>query len=247
MKTLLSVFALALALFGGLADAQTFTLTQTSLSTAALASDTIINVTSATNINAPNVRGGVVGSQLYVQDPGSKGEIMPVVSVSGTVITVRRGGGGTQATAHTNGAMVLAGQPNWFYSYDPQGACTAANTYVTPFVNTNTGAQWLCSTVTLSWVGGWNNDYASPTTTAAVASVAGLTTPSGPLFHITGSNAITGWNIPVGFAFGSFTVIPDAIFSVTATNNSATATTAVVGKPIVFQYDPGTAKFYASY
>jgi hypothetical protein len=80
-----------------------------------------------------------------------------------------------------------------------------------------------------------------------VASAAGLVTPSGPLFHITGTAAITGFNIPVGFTGGSFTVIPDGAFTTTTANNIAIASTAVVSKPLTFTFDAGTAKFYPSY
>jgi len=143
--------------------------------------------------------------------------------------------------------MVLAGNPNWFYGYDPSGSCTASATFVTPWVNVKTGNQWICSTVTTSWVPGWGNSAALDAPTAAVASAAGLITPSGPLFHITGALAITGFNIPVGFAFGSFCVIPDGTFTTTTANNVALASTAVVSKQICWTYDTNTAKFYPSY
>jgi hypothetical protein len=143
--------------------------------------------------------------------------------------------------------MVLVGAPNLFNSYDPTGGCTAVNTFVTPWVNTTSGNEWLCSTVTNSWVPGFGNDAALDVPTAAVASAAGLITPSGPLFHVTGTAAITGFNIPVGFAFGSFCVIPDGIFTTTNANNIAIASTAVVSKVDCWQYDPATAKFYPSY
>jgi len=74
--------------------------------------------------------------------------------------------------------------------------------------------------------------------------VAGVTLPSGPLFHVTGTNAITGWTIPVGFAGGSFTVIPDAVFTWTAVGNIALAGTAVVSKALTFTYDGNAAKVW---
>lgn len=247
--SLLLAFVAAL-LMGGAAFGQTNTLTQTSLSSAALASDKVVYVASATNITAPSLQGsvsGAAGSQLYVVAPGNqRGELMIVTAVNGTAISVRRNSGGI-ASAFPSGSMVLVGPGNQLYSYDPTGGCTAANTFVTPWVNTVSGNQWLCSTVTNSWVPGWNNDAALDVPTAAVASAAGLITPSGPLFHVTGTAAITGFNIPLGFAFGSFTVIPDGAFTTTNANNIAIASTAVVSRPITFQYDPNTAKFYPSY
>ncbi len=236
---------LSLALMVSAAMAQTNSLTQTTLAVAALASDRTITVTSATGINAPS--SGVIGSQLYVVSPGNpRGESMLVQAVNGTLINVARGRSGN-AGALPAGALVLIGQPNYFRSFDPSGACVAANTFITPHVNTLTGIQSLCSTVTLTWVAGWNNDVSPAAPTAAVASAAGAITPSGPLFHVTLANAITGFNIPVGFAFGSFTVIPDGAFTTTTAGNIALASTAVVGKPLTFTFDPATAKFYPSY
>jgi hypothetical protein len=248
MKNRLYSLALALCLTAGFAAAQVNTLTQTTTTSAILATDAIINVTSATGINAPNPGTSVIGSQLYVIAPGSpRGETMIVRSVTGTVIGVRRGATGIRS-GFPSGAIVLIGQPNWFQAYDPNGSCVTASVYVSPWVNTLTGAQWLCSSVTLTWVPSWGNaagDAFAPTT--AVASVAGATLPSGPLFHMTGTNAITSFTMPVGFAAGSFTVIPDGAFTATATNNIAKASTAVVGRPLIYTWDPATALFYPSY
>jgi hypothetical protein len=114
-------------------------------------------------------------------------------------------------------------------------------------VNTKTGSEWLCSTVTLSWVPGFGNDVGPAAVTAAVASAAGKITPSGPLFHITGTAAITGFNIPVGFTGGNVCAIPDGIFTTTNANNIAIASTAVVSKTECWTYDTNAAKFYPAY
>jgi hypothetical protein len=114
-------------------------------------------------------------------------------------------------------------------------------------VDIRTSAQYLCSSVTGTWVAGWQNDLLSNAPTAAVASAAGFITPSGPLFHVTGTAAITGFNIPVGFAYGSFTVIPDGAFTTTSANNIALGSTAVTSKALTFTYDPATGKFYPGY
>jgi hypothetical protein len=239
--SVLSLFA-ALSVFG-----QANTLTQTSLSAALGANDKVVNVSSATGINAPNVQSGTIGSQLYIVAPGNqKGEAMPVVAVNGTAITVRRNAAGS-ATVFPSGSMVLAGQPNWFYGYDPSGGCTASATLVTPWVNVKTGNEWLCSSVTSSWVPGFGNDLAAAAPTAAVASAAGQVTPSGPLFHVTGTAAITGFLVPVGFQSGTICVIPDGIFTTTTANNIALASTAVVSKTDCWTYDSAAAKFYPSY
>jgi hypothetical protein len=173
---------------------------------------------------------------------------MVVTGVSGTTISVIRGAAGTAAVNHISGAIVIIGPRQAFIAYDPDGACTAANTAYTPTINIKNGYQWLCSTVSgvLKWVPGFNNPN-PPEPSAAVASAAGLITPSGPLFHITGTAAITGFNLPVGFQKGVICAIPDGIFTTTNANNIALASTAVVSKTLCWTYDKGTAKFYPSY
>ncbi len=96
------------------------------------------------------------------------------------------------------------------------------------------------------WVPGWNNPARSAVT-AAVASVAGATLPSGPLFHMTGTNAITSFTMPVGFTVGSFTVIADDAFTWTATNNLGDAGTAVALSTITFTWDAAAGKWYSSH
>lgn len=145
---------IATLLVSASAFAQQNTLGQTSLSAAATANQTFVVVASATGINAPAT--GVPASALYIVDPGqTKGELAQVISVTSTTIGVRRSGA---AKAHVSGAMVLvAATPNLFASSDPVGACTTATTFVTPYINTVTGQQWVCSPITLSWV--LNGDY----------------------------------------------------------------------------------------
>lgn len=222
-------------------------LTQTTLSTAVTStSGGFVVVASATNIavTGPTTNGAV----LYIIDAGATvGELDFVTSVTGTTIGVRRGMGGTKAVTHASGARVLVGQPGYFKTRDPQGSCVTASTDVTPIINTNTGNQWLCSTVTLTWVPGWGNMSAPAAVTTLVASAAGVVLPSGPLFHINGTAAITGFTIPVGFFSGCFTVIPDAVFTWTAAGNIALAGTAVVNKSLSFCWDATNAKFVPSY
>jgi hypothetical protein len=248
MKRLSLSLVLCLAALAVSASAQVNFITQTTTSVAVLTNDQTINVTSATGINAPSPPTTYAGTQLYVISPGNpRGETMEVRTVSGTVIGVRRGLSGIRGPLPA-GATVLIGSPTWFQKYDPTGSCVTASLYSYPWVNTVTGAQSLCSTVTGTWVPSWGNpmiEAQAPTT--AVASAAGLVSPSGPLFHITGTAAITGFNIPVGFVSGSFTVIPDGAFTTTNANNIAIASTGVVSKALTFTFDPATAKFYPSY
>ncbi len=236
-------------------------LTQTTLSGAIGRTATQIPVTSASGISAPV---GNVRQQLYIIGPGQKrGEFMTVEAVSGTQITVSRL---DEFKAHwPSGSTVLIGpiptasaqfggeifQP--FQTFDPVGAnasnnaSTAAAVQITPFVNITNGNQWLWSTVLNCWVPGWNNPDL-PAVTAAVASAAADVTPSGPLFHITGNLAITGFTTPIGFTHGSFTVIPDGTFTWTTGSGSiAIGGTAVVNKALTFTWDGTNSKWVPSY
>lgn len=214
---------------------------------------TTISLTSVTNILS-----AILGTQpqfvIYVDK-----EAMGVLSVNTTSKTVGviRGYMGTAAVPHANAQMVLYGSintlgANMFNLGDPSGSCTAASTPSTPYINVQTGEQWLCSSVSSTWVPGFNNGgYIAPAVTTAVASAAGLITPSGPLFHITGALAITGFNIPVGFnatalGGGGFCVIPDGTFTTTTANNIALASTAVVNKMICWTWDGTNSKFVPS-
>ena len=241
----------AIAAFG-----QTNTIVQTSLAASITQSQQTISVNSATGIVAPST--SAAGSSLWVQDFGQQmGEVMRVVSISGTTITVSRTS--SRATAHANAAMVLvATAPNWFVAKDPAGSCTTAATYVTPVININTGVQWVCSAKTLTWIPGWGNHQVSPQINAAtaVASVAGTTTIDGPLVHISGTNAITAFQPGIGWNGDPFCVIPDAAFTTTTGGTTVATTrvtaialgsTAVANKRLCYDFDFTNAKFVPSY
>jgi hypothetical protein len=123
-----------------------------------------------------------------------------------------------------------------------------------PLLNVLTGEQFLCSTITNTWVPGFSNAWlpvaGGPTT--AVASAAGAILPSGPLFHVTGTAAVTGFTIPVGCAATavgtcSFTIIPDGAFTWTTAGNIALAGTAVVNKALTFLWDAKNSKWVPNY
>ena len=257
---LLSLFAvLALCFCAPFAGAQT-ALTETTLSTAIPATGNGVTLASITGITANTV--------LYVED-GTSGDIngrteaMIVVSVpsSGTTLQVIRGYDQTIPAGHISGAPVIYGPAAAFGEVEPTGSCTAGSGFAqyTPYINLRTGNQWLCSSVTGAWVPGFFNVDAPLGATAAVASVAGATLPSGPLFHVTGTNAITAWgsSTTVGMLGGAgsktdvvgapFCVIPDAIFTTTATNNIALASTAVVNKLLCYTFDQTNKKYVPSY
>lgn len=239
MKTL---FTLCLTLFALVVSASAQTaLTATTLSAAITSSTRVIPVASVTGLSA--------GYTLVIDN-----EAMQISSVGTSSVTVApRGYQGTVAVAHVTGAMVLVGPGAAFLSYDPSGAACTNGTGLflySPIINLRTGGQFLCSSVTGKVVPGFQNTQRATAPTAVVASAASKITPSGPLFHVSGTAAVTGFNIPVGFdpsSGGQICAIPDAIFTTTTANNFALASTAVVGKPLCWTYDPASTKFYPSY
>lgn len=242
MKSIKVVLGLVLLVaLSSVSFAQT-ALTQTSLSTAITSSGTQFKIASVTGVTAGT-------TMLYVDNEAM---FVNSVNTASTTVSVTRGSAGTKAFAHISGAMVLAGPPTAFIVYEPSGSCTNGQGLFlySPVVNVVTGNQWLCSTIYGKIIPGFLNVADPPGVSTAVASAAGLVTPSGPLFHITGALAITGFNVPVGFdpkGGGSVCVIPDGAFTTTAANNIAIASTGVVSKTLCWTYDANTAKFYPSY
>ena len=228
---------------------------QTTLTAAINQKATTLAVASATGIVAPTNQ-SASQQKLYIIDPdGTKGELMLVSgSPNGLLVPVSRID--QFKASHTSGSIVLIAplDPTFggFQEFDPSGNPSVTGSYpgvpfIVPWLNVNNGNQWLAG-ILGQWVPGWNNPSAQKGVTAAVASVAGPITPSGPLFHITGALAITGITMPIGCAGGSFTVIPDGTFTWTTGDGSiGLAGTAVVGKALTFTYDSNALKWYPSY
>lgn len=220
-----------------------------------------VNLASATGItqsfNGQPVTFILVGTEVE--------GILTLVTGQTTIYNVLRGQMGTKVAAHPSGDMVLAqivtpqfagyAGSGGLQTSDPpiNGNCTAASTLVTPWVNVNTGAQWLCSTITLTWVPGWNNSFSGgpggrASATATVASAAAMT-PSGPFFHISGTTTMTSFGIPIGFnataaGGGSFCYVNDGVASTTAGNNIGASVTAVANTMVCWTWDAGQSKFY---
>jgi hypothetical protein len=269
MKTLkIAVLVLAALLLPALSLAQTGTaLSYTTTSAIVNQGSTSFKVASLTGITGfgaiNNAVGGTTSGNANTTDIYIDRELMQVVSVNTTALTVQvlRGQGGSQASAHASGAMVLAGPPAAFLNFDPEGYCGGATgtgvgptnpPQYTPTINQRTGMQFLCSSVTKTWVPGFGNPGSSGTVislTTLVADAAGTVTPSGPLFRLGGTTtAITGFVIPVGCnatAVGGcqFTAIPTTAWTWTAAGNIATTGTAVAQKPITFIWNASTSKF----
>lgn len=224
------------------------TLTQTTLSAAITVNQTVFSVASATNLSSPT---NGFFQKIYVVDPGSTvGELMTVLAVSGTTVTVSRLD--EYKSKHLSGALVIinpidSSVANGFLDTDPPSVPDTAPV-LTWVINVTDGTQWLYSSVTASWVPGFNNTTAPTQVTAAVASAAGAILPSGPLFHVTGTAAVTGFTRPNGFASGTFTIIPDGVFTWTTGDASiALAGTAVVSKALTFVWDSNVSKWYPNY
>lgn len=261
----------------GFAVGQT-ALSQTTLSTAvsgpALYSGTsptisgTVTLAACTGIAAPLLP-GTPSSIIYVGREAMGVFTWNSSTCSGSVF---RGYLGTQAAPHPSGDMVLFGPnyavtiavggnpvPNGFFQQDPPvgGTCTASLTPTTPWVNVLTGYEWLCSSITNTWVAGFQNPLSGDFSgqTATVAAAASAITPSGPLFVITGSTvAFTGFNIPVGCnatAVGacSFTVISataNTAVTWTAAGNIMTAGTLTAGHTFTFTWSASLQKWVPS-
>lgn len=249
-------------------------LTQTTLSATIGSGTQCFQLASVTGISGfgpgiVNPVGGTAAGTGNITDIYIARELMQVISVNATakVVCVLRGQGGSQSSPHAAGVMVLAGTPGAFFNYDPEGFCAGTNVAqigssqsnppaFTPWVNQRTSAQWICSTITNTWVPGFGNPGISGTPvaqTATVPAAAGVVLPSGPLFVISGAGAITGFTIPVGCnatAVGacSFTVIAAAgsTWTWTAAGNIMTAGTGTAGHTFVFTWSASLSKFVPS-
>jgi hypothetical protein len=139
--------------------------------------------------------------------------------------------------------------------------CTATNTLVYPWVNVLTGAQWLCSVQSSTWTAGFNNPLLTVTAIQngpLSAAAAGAQAVPSTIFSLSGTNAITSFTLPVGCGAQTpvatstagtcvFGIIPTAAYTTTATNNIASASTAVIGHIQWWTYNPVTQKFASSY
>jgi hypothetical protein len=270
-----AVTLLLLAGLAGLAFGQT-ALTQTTLATAisgpagysgtSSTTSGTVTLASCTGIAAPLLP-GTASSIIYVGREALGIFTWNSSTCSGSVF---RGYMGTQAAPHPSGDMVLYGAnyavtlaqggnpvPSGLFQQDPpaNGTCTPGGTPATPWVNVLTGSQWLCSSITNTWVPGYQNPWITDGAwqTATVAAAAGVILPSGPLFVVSGAGAITGFTIPVGCnatAVGgcSFTVIAAAgsTWTWTAAGNIMTAGTGTAGHLFTFVWSASLQKFVPS-
>lgn len=142
-------------------------LAYTTLSGAITSSQSQFGVTSATNITGANFQGSTVIGGSTVTYLLVEQEVMQVITIAGTVVSVKRGMLGTRAMAHASLSPCLSGLSTDFLGFVP---AIKAFTVVQPEV------------VGLS---------ASAAVVAATSIVA-----SGPLFHVTGATTITNMQPP---------------------------------------------------
>jgi hypothetical protein len=186
-------------------------LTATTLSAAIGASDTTISVASATGITAPNFTSGVGITYLFIEQ-----EVLLVLGVSGTFISVQRGYNGTFTAAHGVTTPVLSGLP-------------------ADFAGLSVGIKAQQDGLP---------DFGY-TMSAPVASAATITA-SGPFFHLTGTTTVNTINLPAGFLGGFIVVVFDGACGMGTSGNVAVAITgtSMAGKAVLFAYDPNTSKWY---
>lgn len=238
-----AVLALLVA-FASFGQAQT-TLPSTTTSTAITASQKVFSVASATGFSGPLLaqsQGGVGSSTVANQTVVLVDrEIMDIVSVTGTSITVRRGTRGTAAVAHNSGAKATVGPAGNFADSDQFGACTRSVLAYVPFINTKTGEAFDC--VNSLWAG-----YRGRSVGANIAS-ASTVAPIGHVTHITGTTAINTITVPPFCPANGCVIyfVPNAAYTLGTSGNVAIASTGAVGQVQTLVYDAGTSKWYPSY
>jgi hypothetical protein len=245
LKTLIILFVLS----AFAAQAQT-ALSATTLGAAVTTTtQTTITLASTSTMLAPGPANRV-NTVLYVDK-----ERMDLRSVTDSthVVVDRHVGIGASAmpTLHANGATVyfsltvtysanfVVPAPSFFSNgnaivAEVSGACTRTSELVVPKIYLYSGDMFDCMG------GNWTmtNNRDRPTFGAVVASPAGLLTPTGTTFHVSGTNAITGIVVPAGWAPGmELYIVPDGAFTWTTATNISLAGTAVANKVIVFVWD----------
>ncbi len=232
MKSKLMTILAALLLAVGLVSGQT-AIGTTTLSAAITASQTTFAVASATGITSQTAQSQV----LLLIDR----ELMQVLTVSGTTVTVNRGRNGTAAAGHLSGATVYRGFPAAFTSNinraEPSGSCTRGNLAYVPVIVFPSGNKYDCLggqfVLTASGVGGAPGAVLG----SAVASASTIAA-TGTMFHVTGTTAVNTITVPAGWQPGGCLVlIPDGLGGTGTSGNISLATTSVVNKALLECWD----------
>lgn len=136
LRSLLATVGLVLA-FAVSAFAQT-TVTSTTLAAAVGATDSQINVASATGVE--------VNDRVAIVSDNRVAEFVRVRAINGTFLTVSRGVD-SRAIAHLSGATVYHAPEAQFYRADPMpgSACTSTSELYLPHINTTSKTISQCS------------------------------------------------------------------------------------------------------
>ena len=205
-----------------------------------------ITVAAATGITAPGT--GATFVYLLIDR-----ELIGVRTINGLVVGGTRGANGTRATAHINGATVTVAPALAVINYLPSGACVRVNLQYVPQIVGGTNAQGVNGTtfdcLGVTTAGQWvsTNVTDVPILGSTVASPAGVLTPTGTYFKVSGTNAITGITVPAGATPG-FTLALEStgIWTWTAAGNILTAgTTTAAGRVLLMIWNG--AKWVPSY
>lgn len=218
-------------------------LTTTTISSAMTNTQNTVVLASGTGVTIPGAA-NQINTVLFIDR-----ELMRVTGlVSGTTYNVQRGIG-TRQTAHLSAAKVWLGAPIGNFSgadyfAENSGSCTATASITLPQIYVKSSHKYDC--LGGQWVLTSGMDY--PVVGSTVASPAGLLTATGNIFVVSGTNAITGINVPNGFADGmSLYLVPSGAFTTTTATNIALASTGVVNKTLIMTWNSVTGKWTPSY
>jgi len=107
---------------------------------ASITNTQLVNAIATTSENVYQVKsatGLVVGHGMYIDR-----EYHVITGIVGTLVSVRRGAWGTRSTPHLAGSTVFVAPPQYFTTYDREGAGTYANEVAQPYINILTGCAW---------------------------------------------------------------------------------------------------------
>jgi hypothetical protein len=237
-KTITKLLVL-LALVSALSFGQTGLSTTTLSSAITSASATTINLSTTGMLSSGPAN--QINTGIYIDH-----EFMWVVTaVDSTHAIVARGKNGTRPFAHVSGATVWFNPPTTAYpaiansnflAVSPieaetiYGACTASAEPTLPKIYVKSGHKLDC--LGGVWVVTSGLDY--PYYGGTSASIAGAQPLTGTSMSISGTNAITSFTVPYGWAVGQcVSILPTAAFTTTTAGNIAAATTAVANKTLL--------------
>lgn len=234
IRALFTSIVLLLGLMGA-AQAQT-ALTSTTLSAALTATQTTVQVASATGVSA--------GVYLFVDR-----EAMRVNSITGTLANVSRGFAGSAARAHITGAVVYVGAASAFSSDGgpggPVGACTRTAQTTLPRISLPSGNVYDCPVGTnAQWAllngeglrtvksEAFNLDNGSGTTIDAILIRPArdiLVTACRIVYEDATAGTVAAGNARVGTTVGGSEIVASTAYTNSATVGSTTAMTIVAG------------------